>query len=74
MSQAVLLFDIGRTCYTIQEKCRSIIEEVCLLVRREDIIKMDLQEGEWGTGLTDLAQNRDRRRAVVNAVTNLRVT
>ena len=42
--------------------------------RWEDNIKMDLQEG--GCGVMDwieLAQDRDRWRALVNAVMNLRV-
>ena len=35
-------------------------------------IKMDLSEGEWeAMDWIDLAQNRDRWRAVVNAVRNL---
>jgi hypothetical protein len=40
--------------------------------RWEDNIKMDLQEMGWG-GLdwTDLAQDRDRWRTLVNAVMNL---
>ena len=37
--------------------------------RWEDNIKMDLQEVVW----IDLAQDRDRCRALVNAVMNLRV-
>ena len=42
--------------------------------RWEDNIKMDLQEvGCGGTDWIELAQNRDRWRALVNAVTNLRV-
>jgi hypothetical protein len=42
--------------------------------RWEDNIKMDLQKvGCEGMDCTDIAQDRDRRRAVVNAVTYLRV-
>ena len=41
--------------------------------RWEDNIKIDLREvGLRGTEWIDLAQERDRRRAVVNAVMNLR--
>jgi hypothetical protein len=42
--------------------------------RWEDNIKMDLQEsGYGGVDWIDLAEDRDRWRALVNAVTNLRV-
>jgi hypothetical protein len=42
--------------------------------RWEDGIKMDLRETGWGgVEWTHLAQDRDRWRAVVNAVMNLRV-
>jgi len=42
--------------------------------RWEDNIKMDLQEVGWwggGHGLVDLAQDRDRWRALVNVIMNL---
>ena len=40
----------------------------------KDIIKMDLQEvGRGGMDWTDLAQNRDRWRALVNGIMKLRV-
>jgi hypothetical protein len=43
--------------------------------RWEDDIKMDLQEVGWeDVDWIDMAQDRDRWRAVVNAVMNLRVT
>ena len=42
--------------------------------RWEDNIKMDLQEVGWvGMVWIDLAQDRDRWRALVNAVMNVRV-
>jgi hypothetical protein len=40
--------------------------------RWEDNIIMDLQELGWGVDWIELAQDRDRWRAVVNAVMNLR--
>ena len=48
----------------------------CSTLTWEDNIKMDLQEVGWGGGdmdWIDLAQDRDRWRALVNAVMNLRV-
>jgi len=42
--------------------------------RWEDNIKMNLQEvGCWGMDWIELAQDRDRWRALVNSVMNLRV-
>ena len=42
--------------------------------RREDNIKMDLQEVGWGgMDWIDLARDRDRWRALVSALMNLRV-
>jgi hypothetical protein len=42
--------------------------------RWEDNIKMDLREVEWGgMDWINLAQDRERWRALVNAVMNLRV-
>jgi hypothetical protein len=41
--------------------------------RWEDNIKMDLQDVGWGMDWIELALDRDRWRAVVNAVLNLRV-
>ena len=38
------------------------------------ILTMSLQKVGWGMDWIDMAQNRIRWRAVVNAVTNLRVT
>ena len=40
--------------------------------RREDNIKMDLQEMGWGMDWNDVAQDRSRWRVVVNAVMNLK--
>jgi hypothetical protein len=41
--------------------------------RWKDNIKMDLQEVGWGMDSTELAQDRDKWRALGNAVLNLRV-
>jgi hypothetical protein len=41
--------------------------------RWEDNIKMDLQEVGWGMNWIELGQDRNRWRALVNAVMNLRV-
>jgi hypothetical protein len=42
--------------------------------RWEDNIKMNLQEAGWGMNWFDMAQDRNRWRAFVNAVMNIRVT
>jgi hypothetical protein len=42
-------------------------------LRWKDNIKRDFQEVRWGMGWIHLAQDRDRWRALVNAVMNLRV-
>jgi hypothetical protein len=42
--------------------------------RWEDNIKMDLRVMSWGMDWIDLAQDRDRWRAVVSAVMNLQVS
>jgi hypothetical protein len=41
--------------------------------RWENGIRMDLREIVWGVEWIQLAQDRDRWRALVNTVTNLRV-
>ena len=41
--------------------------------RWEDNIKMDVQEVRWGMDRIDLALDRGRWRALVNAVMNFRV-
>ena len=40
--------------------------------RWEDNIKMDLHEVAWGVDWIDIARDRDRWRAVLNAVMNVR--
>ena len=39
----------------------------------EDNIKKDLQKMGWGMDWIELAQDRDRWRALVNSIRNLRV-
>jgi hypothetical protein len=45
-----------------------------MLLVWEDNLKMDLSEvGCWGMDWIEVARDRDRWRALVNAVTNIRV-
>jgi hypothetical protein len=44
-----------------------------VLIRWEDNIKMDLHEMGWDMDWIELAQDRDKWRALVNAVMKLRV-
>jgi hypothetical protein len=71
---------MGRTCGTYGERrgaYRALVgkpEGRRPFGRWEDNIKMDLREvGCGGADWVDLAQDRDRWRALVNAVMNLRV-
>ena len=66
---------INVDCVTLQDLSCGL---VCFLGRPrrrwEDNITMDLQEVGWGDmDWIDIAQDRDSRRALVNAVMNLRV-
>jgi hypothetical protein len=61
---------------SIQGFCGEIREKEPLgrpRLRWEGNILMDLQEVGWGKDWIDLAQDRCRRRALVNTVMNLRV-
>jgi hypothetical protein len=59
----------GNTAFTYTFRSSSYVQRTW-----EDNIKMDLQEvRSVGMDWIDLAQDRDRRRAFVNAVMNLRV-
>ena len=40
----------------------------------DDNIKMDFREVGWGMDWIDLAQDKEKRRAVVSVVMNLRVS
>jgi hypothetical protein len=53
---------------------RRHLEDLGVDGRRENNIKMDLLDvGWWGIDWIDLAQDWDRWRGIVNAMTNLRV-
>jgi hypothetical protein len=75
---------IGKACNTHGEKwnaCRILMRTSegrrplrSPRLKWVDNIKMDLRETGWsGMGWIDLDQDRDRRRALVNTVMNLRV-
>jgi hypothetical protein len=50
------------------------LNAVIIIIMRINIRKMDLQEVEGGCGdWIDLTQDRDRRRALVSTIKNLRV-
>jgi hypothetical protein len=60
----------------VADNVTSFVSKYFVFPRRrwEDNIKMDLREVAWGgTDWINLAQDRDRWRALVNAVMNLRV-
>jgi hypothetical protein len=52
---------------------KALLQTFIFGYRWEDNIKMDLQEVGWGMDWIELAQDRDRWRALVNAAMNLRV-
>ena len=74
---------MGRACSTygeIRGECRVLVGKLGgrkplgrLRRRWADNIKMHLREVGGGTDWIDLAEDRDRWRAVVNAVLNFRV-
>ena len=73
LSLLIIAASSGKICQQLHEFCWGNLKEDSG-VRWEDNIKIDLREVErGGMDWIDVAQDRDRWRAVVNAVMKLRV-